>query len=92
LGPVHHRKPKLGCRNFTAIAENFNSTWINLYSVFIRMYGSADSQTNGMLTPEEAAAIPGTHRYLVGMYYVLVTVGTVGYTPPQPPSGPFLIL
>lgn len=65
--------------NFTAIAENFNSTWINLYSVFIRMYGSADSQTNGMLTPEEAAAIPGTHRYLVGMYYVLVTVGTVGY-------------
>ena len=66
------------CRNFTAIAEGFDGTWINLYSVFIRIYGSADSQTNGELTPDEARAIPGTHRYLVGMYYTLVTVGTVG--------------
>ena len=68
-------------RNFTAIAENFNSTWINEYSVLVRVYGSADSQANGALTSQEAAAIPGPHRYLVGLYYVLVTIGTVGCVP-----------
>lgn len=72
-----NRAFRLG-RNFTASAEGFDGTWINLYSVFIREYGSADSQTNGILTVDEAGGIPGWRRYVVGLYYVLVTIGTVG--------------
>ena len=66
------------CRNFTAIAESFDTSWVNQYSVLVREYGSSDSQTNGSLTPDEARAIPGWRLYVVGIYYILVTIGTVG--------------
>lgn len=64
------------CRNFTAIAEGLESTWVNNYSVFVRVYAQDSSADS--LTKDEAKSIPGPHRWLVGFYYILVTIGTVG--------------
>ena len=64
------------CRNFVAIAENFDNTWVNYYTVFVRQYATDSSASS--LTAEEASRIPGPHRWLVGTYYILVTIGTVG--------------
>ena len=65
-------------RNFVAIAEGLDNTWVNYYSVFVRAYTSDPSSDPSSLTKAEAHTIPGPHRYLVGTYYILVTIGTVG--------------
>ena len=45
--------------------------------MFVRIYATDSDATS--LSADEARAIPGTHRWLVGTYYILVTIGTVGY-------------
>jgi hypothetical protein len=52
-------------RNFTARREGFGSTWLNRFGVYLHLYGSADSNSNGVLTPDEVAAIPDPAKCVV---------------------------
>ncbi|KAK9807740.1 hypothetical protein WJX72_007807 [[Myrmecia] bisecta] len=61
--------------NWVAKEEGLEDTWVNYYAPFVRHYGDGASQ----LTQAQAASIPGPLRYLTGLYYVIVTIATVGY-------------
>ncbi len=45
-------------RNFVARKEDCNNTWINKYGVYIRDYGSADSQSAGVLSSQDCWTVP----------------------------------
>ena len=64
--------PNVLRRNFIAIKEGFENTWLNPIAQLVRHY-SHDGVS--LLTPEEAAAIPGPRRWLTGFYFTMVTVG-----------------
>ena len=52
--------PSVGRRNFVARKEGFTNTWLNYFPVYVRDYGSKDSQTNNELSSDETGAIPDT--------------------------------
>lgn len=63
-------------RNWIAIKEGFEGTWLNPIPALVRQY-SADGA--GVLTADELAAVPGAHRYVAGLYFSTVTIATLGY-------------
>ncbi|GAB4813507.1 hypothetical protein N2152v2_000553 [Parachlorella kessleri] len=73
---AEHIQHDFGIRNFIAIKEGFENTWLNPVAQLVRHY-SHDGVS--LLTPEEAAAIPGPRRWLTGFYFTLVTMATLGY-------------
>lgn len=64
------------CRNFIAIQQGFEGTWLNPISALVRAYGTDGAS---VLSPEEAAGIPAADRYVAGVYWTVVTVATLGY-------------
>ncbi|CAL8463823.1 g3357 [Coccomyxa elongata] len=72
--------------NFVARREHCNSTWINRFGVFLHTYGSADSNTAGVLSADECSAIPDPAKWLGGAYFMLVTMLSIGYGDITPQS------
>lgn len=72
------RCPALPCppRNFIAIKEGFEGTWLNPVAALVRRYGDG---SGAPLAPAEVAAIPPGTRYAFGFYFSVVTVATLGY-------------
>lgn len=66
----------LGCLwNFVAGVTDCSNTWRNYYPPFVRQY-SADGIA---LTAEECEDLPDPWLYLVGIYWALTTIATVGF-------------
>ena len=63
------------CRNFTARREHCSSTWINRFGVFLHTYGSADSNSAGVLSTDECSAIPDPAKCAVDLFALLSPTG-----------------
>lgn len=63
-------------RNFIAIKEGLEGTWLNPIAALVRRY-SADGASP--LTAEELAGVPAGERYVLGLYFSAVTIATLGY-------------
>ena len=58
-----------------AIKQGFVNTWLNPVQQLVRQYGQPGAAA---LTPAELAAVPAPRRYLVGIYFSVVTIATLG--------------
>ncbi|CAL8465088.1 g4623 [Coccomyxa elongata] len=72
--------------NFTARREGCNNTWVNRFGVFLHTYGSDAANTAGVLGPDECADVPDPAKWLGGMYFMLVTMLSIGYGDITPQS------
>ncbi|KAK9814109.1 hypothetical protein WJX72_000796 [[Myrmecia] bisecta] len=80
----------MGCIwNFVALQEGYNNTWVNHYVVFTREY---DASGRGYLTPEECRQIHDSKLWLAGVYYITVTIGTIGFGDITPASSAEIIV
>lgn len=52
-------------RNFVARKEGFTNTWMNYFPVYVRDYGSKDSQSANELSSDEAGGIPTAVQYVI---------------------------
>ncbi|KAI7843229.1 hypothetical protein COHA_003209 [Chlorella ohadii] len=67
----------LGCLwNFTAGAQEWDNTWVNHYEPFVRQYGD---ETSFELTKDQAMDVSRIWMYIVGNYWALSTIATVGF-------------
>jgi hypothetical protein len=66
----------LGCLwNFTAGAQGWQNTWVNFYEPFVRNYGDDASFE---LTSDQVESVSRVWLYIVGNYWALSTIATVG--------------
>ncbi|BDA50689.1 probable potassium/sodium hyperpolarization-activated cyclic nucleotide-gated channel [Coccomyxa sp. Obi] len=72
--------------NFTARREGCTNTWVNRFGVFLHTYGSDAANTAGILGPDECVAVPEAAKWLGGMYFMLVTMLSIGYGDITPQS------